>query len=248
MSYGLKIAKEGFDANDPTIDRKNLTFDSTLEHFQFRTSGSLTYTVAELKTIAHNLGYVPAFIAYIKKNGSTKWEFLYRNSSFQDAYVDDTNIYIYGELGDQVRYYIFTKPLDSTVVTDVYQEGGYGIISVVPNANANEPRESEINFNSAWGSFIILKEFTLDLEVTTAGTYTETTAHGMGYAPAFIANVYDGFNYYPNPFIFDDLFGLEIKLKVYVDSTNITVECEASASAVPLTAEYRVHLFTESLE
>lgn len=247
MSYGIITSKPGVNVSDPTVERKDLTFDSRLEHFQYQTTDKVVFTGSGVETIAHNLGYAPAFMAWIKENGQSQWRTVFRNVGEFEAYVDNTNLYLYGNTGDTIRYFLFTKPINPATVTDKVTTGGYGIISVIPGANANEPRLHEINFSSDFGSLIIYKELNFTIEISGAGTTTSTQSHGMGYAPTFIASVYDGLNYYTEPFIYAD-FTDQVTLSVLVDTTNVVAECSVTSSFVPMTAQFKVHLLTEDLD
>jgi hypothetical protein len=64
-----------------------------------------------------------------------------------------------------------------------------------------------------------------------------------------MASVYDRSvaEYYTEPYVFADGADL-LTAVVRMDSTNVTAEVNASAIFVPLTIDFRIHVFTEELE
>lgn len=249
MSYGILVAKPGFNAEDPTIDRKNFTFDSRLEHFQFKREDKATVTFASDTTmqIPHGRSYPSAFLAFMKKSGNTYWQTTFTNIGTNDAYVGDTNLSLEGETGDQMTYFLFTKPIDPSAVAPAVTTGGYGILSVIPGADANNPTETDINFTSGWGSLIIYQEMNFQLNISAGGdTQSSSQAHGMGYPPAFLATVNDGLNLYTEPLLYAD-FTDSLSAEIRVDETNVTAFASTTSGFGAITFDLRVHLFTEEL-
>jgi hypothetical protein len=65
--YGIRISKDGYDVKTCTYDQLVLSssfFTSICHKIGINTSGGLM-------TVSHNLGYVPACLAYIKKTGES---------------------------------------------------------------------------------------------------------------------------------------------------------------------------------
>lgn len=251
MSYGIFVSKDGFAANDPGTELKNLTLDTTKEHFQFKRENADTVIFGStgLQTIAHGLGFAPAFLAFIKRSGNSYWTAIYQSTGNFDAYVDSTNLYLYGQIGDKIRYYLFTKPIDPTITTPQVDYTGYGIMASAEGYDVRHTEEKNISYNSNWGSLMIYQEINLSVTVSVAGTQTNSQAHNMGYSPSFMATVYDGStgDFFTEPYVFADGSDLLTGI-VRMDSTNVTVEVNASALFVPITFSFRIHLFTEELE
>lgn len=245
--YGMIAAAEGFNVLNPGLDQRNINFDSREEHFQFYKTGKVSFTSTTTQSISHGLSYEPGFIAYIKESGDNYWHSIFFNSGDHEAYVDSSNLYLFGENGDEIRYYLFNHPVDPNDDTDVIIQDNVGLLSVVPGANINKPKRKEINFNSNWGSLIIFKTIDLSVSVPSTGTYTNSTAHGMGYTPAYIASVSDGTNSYTEPYIVPGAFS-NIGLFVRMDSTNVTAEASGSGVFVPMTAKFKIHILTEELD
>lgn len=69
--YGIKVSQEGFDVNTAADDE--LVMSSGFNMFKILSSGTTSVTVTDplnaetthTTTIAHNLGYSPAFLAYV---------------------------------------------------------------------------------------------------------------------------------------------------------------------------------------
>lgn len=100
MSNKIVIAKPGFDARMET-NPNNLIFSSDYNTLKYYTSGNVTvnwtddgnlYTV----TVAHNLGYIPFFIVYIKDG--TESAIVPENQqtiagrNYRNVYADATNL------------------------------------------------------------------------------------------------------------------------------------------------------------
>ena len=129
--YGLKVSQEGVDVFSAAND--DLVFNSDQNVFKIVSSGtsiidatSATAGVAISNTVAHNLGYIPAFQAYYSAGGffyqlpnSTGWGASGGVMTFTNwifAAVDDTNIYLYfipsasGDIGlFPVKYYLLQE-------------------------------------------------------------------------------------------------------------------------------------------
>src|SRR3990167_5099839 len=102
MSNKIVIAKPGFDALTET-DPNNLIFSSDYDTLKYYASGSaeLTPNGSDIETsVAHNLGYIPFFIAYVHSiTSTTKYSmcpFTFSDAGFYAticAYADANNIY-----------------------------------------------------------------------------------------------------------------------------------------------------------
>lgn len=150
QDYGLKVSQNGFDASSATDSQ--LVMSSGFNLFKIVQSGTMTVTpatIAEgrppydntpLGQVAHNLGFVPAFLVYyIGKTGSTPdatvnanlpISFLSPNGAFSsytvdvmmEASADTVNLYVGMAIGPatpvydgpyQFKYFIMAESLGS---------------------------------------------------------------------------------------------------------------------------------------
>lgn len=76
-SYGMWVSKPGFDVTDPTApDNNHLVFNSNQDILKIVKSGTTSITVTNLDsyttksvTIPHDLGFIPASLAYVDIQG-----------------------------------------------------------------------------------------------------------------------------------------------------------------------------------
>ena len=107
-NYGMKISKDGYDVKDASI--KNLILTSEANQWKTHLKGSVTFTSgSQTVTIAHGLGYTPAFLWLYHSvywTGDDANRYYWGGSSNNSA--DDTYLYVYGsDIGDIVQYVIF---------------------------------------------------------------------------------------------------------------------------------------------
>ena len=252
QEYTIKISKEGFDVK--TAADKDLIFNAATPSMNFIRSssgfGQITFVADGTQTVAHGLGYIPTFMCFIKKSGETYWKVLYRDSGSQEAYSDNANLNIYAQTGDQVRYYIFFQPgeTESGIAGVEVERTGIGFMLSRPGFDVKTCKAHELAFNSNWGRLMVQQTFDLAVEVTGAGFFSATSAHGLGYSPAFLAMIKSSTNIFPNPFVFADFSDSDLE-EVRIDSTNITAIINTTLiPPSPITVNFKVHLFTEDLE
>lgn len=99
MPYVVEVSKEGFDVDSCEI--KDMVFTSQANQYKISMTGSLTFVGSTTTSIAHGLSYTPSFLAFAKIDLFSYYR------PYQNAYVDDTNLYIEGNAGDIVSYFIF---------------------------------------------------------------------------------------------------------------------------------------------
>lgn len=252
--YGIRVVRPGYDANDPNLDRRNVTFDSTMEHLQFQDKYYQTHTwdTTGLKTIPHGLGFAPMFLAYLKKNGSNKWVTAFTNTGKNDVYVDKDNLYVFGEVGDIMTTILISKPMDPAEVGkgDLIRTGGYGIVSVVPGADANSPYEADINVHTGLNSLIIYD--TIEIDILNPTTTTRVSKpHGLPYVPGWL-----GAYYLRGDFVVEELvtepfhaadFTDYTSIYVEMDETNVTAVVDSSADLSDLEYNFKIRIFTFEL-
>src|SRR6266542_550448 len=100
----LIIAKSGFNALTET-DPNNLIFSSDYNTLKYYLSGNTTVNWTDdagvsIVTVAHNLGYIPFFIAYVQFAGSTTLYAVVPDNqqtaagrNYRAVYADEINLY-----------------------------------------------------------------------------------------------------------------------------------------------------------
>ena len=108
LDYGIKISKPGINVLEAT--EEELFYTSRRDQLKVYMEGEVDIT-GTTKTIAHNLGYKPFVMMFIKENGLSVWK-KYPSFGTTGFYVDGTNLYIDGLVsGDKIYYYIFIDQL-----------------------------------------------------------------------------------------------------------------------------------------
>jgi hypothetical protein len=95
--FGIKIGKSGKNVQDCT--ETELLFYSNADAWKAIKEGS----VAGNSTIAHGLGYVPAFDIYLVSGGN-----IYSNEA---AWADSTNLYLGKTAGETIKYKIYSAKI-----------------------------------------------------------------------------------------------------------------------------------------
>ena len=112
--YGAKVSKEGFDV--VTTADKNLSLKSGINIFKVKADGSGTVNASTTVTVAHGLGVIPFFLAFMEDtagkmrivNGSgfiTSEQFV--------AYANTTNVKLQNQDSSNAKdyyYYIHYDP------------------------------------------------------------------------------------------------------------------------------------------
>lgn len=116
QDYGMKISRAG--KNVLTATEDDTFFTSGKNQFKVHTQGLFESTSVGYTTIAHNLGYIPFVMVYVKSTTfGTYWVRLPRLFSFEATpsyYVDDTNLVLYSSTSsDDFYYYIFLDQLQT---------------------------------------------------------------------------------------------------------------------------------------
>lgn len=113
MTKVIRVALDGYNAltnTDPS--RYSLFSDSDNVLIKEKARGSGTIAAGSTATIAHNLGYVPIFLAW-GQVGTTRYRainYYELQSGIWRAYADTTNLYILNFTGNSYtgyKYYIF---------------------------------------------------------------------------------------------------------------------------------------------
>ena len=112
MDYGYKVSRDGYDVL--TANDEQLAFTSKYYLQKIYSQGSITLTVPATSsgttTVAHNLGYRPSFLAWVRNIYATNTPTTLAGESNSDVYVDTTNLSFkgvnsFGGSRDFVFYY-----------------------------------------------------------------------------------------------------------------------------------------------
>jgi len=127
--YGEKISRDGYDVK--TATDKQLVLSSKFKTFTIALSGSFNITISSgdyrtRTSVAHGLGYVPAFIIEGKMSTESQYKKLpYTPAKFDVVnpflycWADDTNIYVELQYGlgapanktANIKYFIFNNQI-----------------------------------------------------------------------------------------------------------------------------------------
>ena len=135
MAYGIKISKEGFNAN--TTEENNLVFTSQREGLKHYIVGTETINCPSVgtygKTINHWLGYAPVFLAMIKVPGNNFWYPMPSDESigcYNYIFSTNSSLQIKLVLGPNstfgtyyVKYYIFANSIIPQPLPRISSEG-----------------------------------------------------------------------------------------------------------------------------
>lgn len=136
MDYGIKVSQPGYDVKTATPSQ--LVFSSKYQtpRIQAQGTGIITNSGGRTVTIAHNLGYIPAFVVHTQSDPvyQTGYDDYFINpvvpfvggacniSRNVDVYVDTTNLYI--EVGSDFGWqYYYTQLNSANYGND--DDGGY---------------------------------------------------------------------------------------------------------------------------
>ena len=115
-NYGIRISKPG--TNVLTASDSDLYFTTRKKQLKVLSQGYLTSTTNnEVFTIAHNLGYVPLVMVYLKASSTgDDWERLpipnHISFDYGVFYTNTTNLVINSAVsGEEFYYYIFLDPI-----------------------------------------------------------------------------------------------------------------------------------------
>lgn len=176
--YGMKVSKAGIDVK--TALAKNLRFNSEAGAFKIFKSGDASFTTDgsgnATATIAHNMGYAPAFFIYRK--ATARWDWLsstteYTNAFFPvgapnfyvkddslhhaiHAYADATNLYIRAYGGKpsttmNFRYYILVdQSMSFSSADSITTSNDYGLKVAKLGFSTATAKEYQLAFSSKY--------------------------------------------------------------------------------------------------
>lgn len=118
--YGIRISKDGFDVKTANILQQ--TFNSEKNCLKISAEGTSSYTgTGGSITIAHGLGYIPAWLLWFEVDGSGKWFGQYMNEHLSGKgvnvipYTDGTNLVAEINMASsatvKIYYVLFVDPV-----------------------------------------------------------------------------------------------------------------------------------------
>lgn len=170
------------------------------------------------------------------------------------------NALITGKLPNDLGYgFQFNDSSDTPlIVAYIDPVTGGPVMKISPaGVDATTATDDQLLFNSSRKVFKIIDEVNLSVPVTnspgTYGSYTDFEAHGLGFAPAYLAFVDFGSGRTICPAVEYSAFGVPpsqvleptIVRHVTVDSTNVTAIVETTAN-VGFTYDFTVYLLQET--
>jgi hypothetical protein len=180
--YGIKVSLPGY--NVKTCADRQLAFSSSFKGLKIVKSGKLN--VGDSGTVAHNLGYIPAFNVFSYYSSPSGYRV------FPYATVDATNLYI-GTISVPVSYYIFGHDLteiifptniDTTPISQGTISNDYGIKVSKDGKDVKTAGVDDLSITSKYGNYIIHKSGYILSSLTQE---LNTISHGLGYVPHFLA-------------------------------------------------------------
>ena len=225
----FKIAARG--GNALTDAQKDLVFDSSLDYMIILKEITATSDSNKNLTIAHNLGYLPAFYTFFK-DSSGNW---YRQleSALGGSYTDNNNIYIKtDDENQQVRVVIFANSQDNSIGSGRNNASGKLRIAKPGYDAIVETDLRKFRFASGGGVFKIKekKQLTVTVHIDGDGNSDDSVqyAHGLGYVPQVY--VFLGGTQIPI-FVFEGA-GTSFSVDFSVNSTYLTVNVSSSGNAL----------------
>lgn len=128
--YGIKITRDGYDL--ATATDKQCVLTSKYKTLTVAASGTatvqlLTTYYRNSTTVAHNLGYVPAFVVFGQEDGESYYYNVPFTHAFADfsgyflfCWADNTNLYLEAQYAStpagtetyNFKYFIFNNPIE----------------------------------------------------------------------------------------------------------------------------------------
>lgn len=181
-NWGLKVSVDGKSIN--STNDLDIAFTNGSKLLKVALTGSGSYT-SGLKTIAHNLGYIPQFLAFMTDNSTGHTTFC--DGTISDggvAFADSTNLYL-GSLGASTyRYYIFYESIDGVTHTTNVSTNNYGVKVMLPGNSYTSLDLSKQSLNSEKNNLKIAKKGIQT--VSGSGIGWVNIAHGLSYRPSYM--------------------------------------------------------------
>jgi hypothetical protein len=226
-NYGIKVAEPDFDVR--TAEDKNLSLKSGLTLLKVAKQGTIDLD-ADWVTVAHNLGYVPQFLVFLKDTSATPDKISLGTADLNNglARADTSNLYI-GRMSvnrTTAFYYIFYEPAQSGTAPSYTPTNSFGLKVSKNDVDVNEANVLQQTFNSELNSLKIIVEDTVTS--TASGVRTVNIAHGLTVVPGYFVffEVDNDGLWYPN---FTSPDGV-ITVEAYTDEDNLIITISTSGS------------------
>lgn len=249
MVFGIKVSKPGINVGT-VVDSKNLVFDSTLNQLKvkgiiegdFTKSGSGTETF----TVAHTLGYIPGYLPFVKVSG--RW---YGNVGEDptsglrwNTRCDASNISLICNSadGEDIKFKAFVLIDEGTeIVSSTTTADAVGIKVSDVGKGVGTATDQDLSLSTLFETLQVIEVKSIN---NTASVGEITSAHGLSYTPAWMANFVDN-NANGKTLLAPFLLVGSRELSVWSDGNDIGVRNESIA---PEDLTYKVAVLTLKLE
>lgn len=229
LSVGIKVSEQGHDVK--TAEDKNLSLKTGFSLLNVLKEGSLT-SGSGTETVSHGLGYEPQFLAWVFENGGVKDQGTGLATGLDDfgtAFIDDSDLNIFTDPGDGIRYYIFYEPLDTGTASGISKEITYGIKVSKDGFDVKNANILQQTFNSEKNS---MKIFTNDTDSHTVNTsYNFLIPHNLSTNPGYLLFFeIDNSGYWFSENMTDTLSGKNVNVSSWTTDTFLVVSCNSDSS------------------
>lgn len=227
-SHGIKVV-EGDEIDVREAEDKELSLKSGLTLLKVAAQGSISLD-ADWKTVAHNLGYVPQFLVFLKDTSASPDQSSLGTADLDNglARADENNLYIGRVSTDRTEaiYYIFYEPAQSGSDPGYTPTNDFGLLVSKDGVDAQDADVLEQTFNSELNSLKIIDDDTF--ESTASGTRAVTVAHGLSVVPGYFVffEINNSGNWYPN---FTSPDGVD-QVEAYTDEDDLIVVITTNGS------------------
>jgi hypothetical protein len=191
------------------------------------------------------LSYIPTAICFVKESGKSYWNTIYLNSGEFYFLIGSTNLEVYAQAGDVVKYYILYDPLQSTGGDSFTPSGDLKFMMSKSGVSVEGAKAHELSFNLDWNTFMLYDSKKIDVTASGSGEFTKAVSHGLAYAPAWLATIKLDTGLYSDPYVFADEESY-LLMQVRMDSSNITCVVDSNVLSGE-TISFYVHILTEDL-
>jgi hypothetical protein len=229
MDYGIKVSEDGFDVK--TADDKNLSLKTGFSLLNVCQEGSLTVNETP-EVISHNLGYQPQFLVWVDEGSGIKIDgtgLATGMDTFGTAFINTSDLNIYAEDGDGVRYYIFYEPLTTGSSPVIPSTNNIGIKISKDGYDVKTANILQQTFNSEKNSIKIALSDISSHTVNT--TYNFLVSHGLNTTPGYLIFFeVDGSGKWWSENEIDTLSGKNVKLNSWTTSSQLVASVTSTAS------------------
>jgi len=250
MAFGIKVSKPSVNVGTVT-DSKNLVFDSTLNQLKIKEVVTDDFTKsgnpAETFNVAHNAGYIPGYLAFIKV--SSRW---YGNvgedptSALQwEIKADASNIIVTAVNGDTTAFtckaFILVDEGTDSVASDQSTDA-FGVKVSDVGEDVATADDQGLSLSTLFETLQVIEVKSIN---NTSSLGEVTSAHTLSYTPAWVASAVDN-NDSGKTILVPYLLVGNREMMVWSDGNDIGCRTESIDATEDIT--YKVAMLTAKLE